>query len=85
MLDALDEVEKFVKNYPHSIYLPVVETIKVRLHMTQYMLNENISSLYERLGKEKAAEIYKKKNANSPLNITDIKAPEIGFFDSVFN
>jgi len=85
MLDALKDADKFVKAYPKSIYLPVVETIKVRLHMTQYMLNENISSLYNRLGKEKAAAIYKDKNANSPLNITDIKAPEVGFIDSVFN
>jgi len=85
MLDALKDVDKFVKKYPNSIYLPVVETIKVRLHMTKYMLNENISNLYDRLGKEKAAQIYKEKNANSPLNITDIKAPTVGFIDSVFN
>jgi len=85
MLDTLKDVDKFVKTYKSSIYLPVVETIKVRLYMTQYMLNENISNLYDRLGKEKAAEIYKEKNANSPLNITDIKAPEVGFIDSVFN
>jgi len=85
MLDTLKNVDKFVRRYPNSNYLPVVETIKVRLNMAQYMLNENIASLYTRLGKDKAAEIYKKKNANSPLNIADIKAPKVGFFDSIFN
>jgi len=85
MLDTLKNVDKFVQRYPNSIYLPVVDTIKVRLNMAQYMLNENIASLYTRLGKDKAAEIYKNKNANSPLNIADIKAPKIGFLDSVFN
>ena len=85
MLDTLTNVDKFAKRYPNSIYLPVVNTIKVRLHMAQYMLNENISSLYRRLGKEKAAKIYKEKNANSPLNMADIKAPEVGFFESIFN
>ena len=85
MLDTLTNVEKFVKSYPSSSYLPVVETIKVRLHMSKYMLNENITSLYNRLGKEKAAEIYRKKNENSPLNIADIKAPEVGFFSRIFN
>ncbi len=85
MLDTLTNVDKFVKQYPNSIYLPVVDTIKVRLHMAQYILNENIASLYRRLGKEKAAKIYKEKNANSPLNMADIKPPKVGFFESIFN
>jgi outer membrane protein assembly factor BamD len=85
MIDTLSEVDKFVKEYPKSAYLPVVQTIKVRLNMAQYMLNENIASLYARLGKEKAATIYKNKNANSPLNVADIKAPEVGILDSIFN
>ena len=85
MLDTLTNVDKFVKRYPHSIYLPVVDTIKVRLHMAQYMLNENIASLYKRLGKEKAAKIYKEKNAHSPLQMADIKVPEVSFLESIFN
>ena len=83
MIDTLIEVDKFVKLYPRSIYLPVVSTVKVRLQMSQYLLNENIASLYARLGKEKAEEIYKNKNAHSPLNMADIKAPDIGFIDSI--
>ena len=85
MLDTLKEVDVFAKVYPSSIYLPVVETLKVRLNMSQYMLNENISSLYSRMGKDKAAQIYKDKNANSPLNMADIKAPKVGFLDKIFN
>jgi len=85
MIDTLDEVDKFVKVYPASAYLPVVQTIKVRLNMAQYMLNENIASLYKRLGKDKAVAIYKDKNANSPLNVADIKAPKVGILDAIFN
>ena len=85
MLDTLKNINKFVKKYPHSIYLPVVNTVKVRLSMAKYMLNDNIASLYKRLSKDKASEIYKNKNKNSPLNIADIKAPEVSFIDSVFN
>jgi outer membrane protein assembly factor BamD len=84
MIDTLVEVDKFVKAYPDSIYMPVVSTVKVRLYMSQYLLNENIASLYSRLGKEKAEEIYKNKNAHSPLNMADIKAPHIGFIDAIF-
>ncbi len=85
MIDTLTNVDKFVKRYPQSIYIPIVNTIKVRLNMAQYMLNENISSLYARLGKEKASKIYKEKNADSPLNMADIKAPKVGFLESIFN
>ena len=85
MLDTLGNVDEFGKRYPKSIYLPVVSTIQVRLNMAKYMLNDNIASLYERLGKDNAAKIYRKKNKNSPLNMADIKAPEVGFIDSVFN
>jgi len=84
MLDTLVDIDKFIKNYPNSIYLPVVSTIKVRLHMSQYLLNKNIASLYSRLGKDKASEIYTNKNAHSPLNMADIKAPNIDFIDSIF-
>jgi len=85
MIDTLNDVNKFVKAYPSSDYLSVVQTIHVRLNMAQYMLNENIASLYSRLGKDKATAIYRAKNAHSPLNIADIKAPEVGFLDSIFN
>lgn len=85
MIDTLNEVKKFVNSYPKSSYLPVVQTLKVRLNMAQYMLNENIASLYSRIGKDDAATLYRDKNANSPLNIADIKAPKVGFIDSIFN
>jgi len=85
MIDTLHNADKFTSSYPSSIYLPVVNTIKVRLNMAKFMLNENISSLYQRQGKEKAAQIYKDKNKNSPLNMADIKAPEVGFIGSIFN
>jgi outer membrane protein assembly factor BamD len=85
MIDTLSEVNKFVGSYPSSDYLAVVQTIRVRLNMAQYMLNENIASLYARIAKDKGSNFYHAKNANSPLNIADIKAPKIGFLDSIFN
>ena len=85
MIDTLEEVEKFVATYPNSVYLPVVKTVQVRLNMAQYLMNANIANLYERLDKKKAATIYNQKNADSPLNTADIKAPAIGFFDRIFN
>ncbi|MCK4441747.1 MAG: outer membrane protein assembly factor BamD [Sulfurovaceae bacterium] len=85
MIDTLENVDKFTKDYPNSIYKPIVDTLKVRLFMAQYLLNENIASLYNRIDKDKAYKIYKDKNKNSVLNSTDIKAPQESFLDKIFN
>ncbi|MCH9739451.1 MAG: outer membrane protein assembly factor BamD [Epsilonproteobacteria bacterium] len=85
MIDTLNDVEAFIKTYPNSKYRPTVDTLKVRLHMAQYMLNENVARLYDRIGKDKAAALYREKNANSVLNTTDIEAPKEGFLDRIFN
>ena len=85
MIDTLTDIDEFIKEYPNSKYRPVVDTLKVRLHMAQYMLNENIARLYSRIGKEEASAIYKEKNAKSTLNSSDIKAPTEGFLDRLFN
>ncbi len=85
MIDTLKDVDKFTREYPNSIYSPMVYTLKVRLYMAQYLLNENIARLYSRIGKEKASKIYREKNRKSVLNITDIKAPKESFLDKIFN
>ena len=85
MIDTLKAVNSFIAKYPNSQYRPIVETLKVRLYMAQYMLNENIARLYERIGEDKSAEIYRAKNRNSVLNSTDIEAPKEGFFARIFN
>ena len=85
MIDTLKDVDSFIKEYPNSIYKPTVDTLKVRLYMAQYLLNESISRLYSRIDKDKAAKLYREKNAKSALNSTDIEAPQEGFFDKLFN
>ena len=85
MIDTLKDVDKFTKEYPNSIYIPIVNTFKVRLYMAQYLLNKNISRLYSRIGKERASQIYRDKNRKSPLNDADIKAPNESFLDKIFN
>lgn len=85
MIDTLKAVDAFVAAYPDSSYRPIVDTLKVRLHMAQYMLNENIARLYNRIDKDESAKIYRTKNENSVLNTTDIEAPKEGFFARIFN
>jgi outer membrane protein assembly factor BamD len=85
MIDTLKDVDAFIKEYPNSIYRPIVDTLKVRLYMAQYLLNENIARLYKRIDKEKAYKLYSEKNRESALNSTDIEAPKEGFLDKIFN
>ncbi|SFV64323.1 Putative lipoprotein [hydrothermal vent metagenome] len=85
MLDTVANASKFTMRHPDSVYEPLVNTILVRLHMSQYLLNENIASLYDRIGKEKGAKIYREKNSNSPLNLNDIDLPERGILSRVFD
>ena len=85
MLDTVNNASKFLYRHPDSSYRPLVNTILVRLHMSQYLLNENIAGLYSRVGKDKASKIYKDKNKNSPLNMQDISLPKKGFFSKLLD
>ncbi len=85
MLDTLANADKFVLRHPGSPYDPLVKTIMVRLHMSQYLLNENIAALYDRIGKQEGAKIYRTKNSQSPLNLSDIDLPEKGILSRVFD
>ncbi|MCK5853658.1 MAG: outer membrane protein assembly factor BamD [Sulfurovaceae bacterium] len=85
MIDTLKAVDAFILAYPNSSYRPIVDTLKVRLNMAQYMLNENVARLYNRIGEDESAKIYRAKNESSALNSTDIEAPKEGFFARIFN
>ncbi|MEA3419278.1 MAG: outer membrane protein assembly factor BamD [Campylobacterota bacterium] len=85
MIDTVDNADKFVMRHPGSSYEPMVNTILVRLHMSQYLLNENIAALYDRVNKEKGAKIYRFKNEQSPLNMGDIELPERGILSRIFD
>jgi len=85
MLDTVANAEKFVLRHPDSAYDPLVKTVLVRLHMSQYLLHENIAALYDRVGKEKGAKIYRAKNKQSPLNLNDIDLPKKGILSKVFD
>jgi len=75
ILDSIDKALVYAQNYPNSQYIPIVDSILIRLYMSQYMLNENIASLYERVGKEKASKMYRDKNKDSIIKNSDIKTP----------
>lgn len=85
IMDSIANANTFIYRYPGSLYAPMVSTILIRLHMSQYLLNENIAALYDRTGKPKAAKIYREKNNDSIVASTDITAPKIGMIGMVFD
>ena len=85
IIDSIAAANQYLSRYPGSEYTPLVNTILVRLHMSQYLLNESIASLYSRTGKENAAKIYRAKNKGSLIELSDITPPEKGIIDAVLD
>ena len=85
ILDNIKNAKTYIARYPGSAYAPLVNTMLVRLYMSQYLLNENIAALYDRTDKPDAAKIYREKNKGSVIEMTDIKAPEKGFIGQIFD
>jgi len=85
IMDSILNARKYLYRYPGSVYTPLVNTMLIRLYMSQYLLNENIAALYERTGKPGAAKIYREKNADSIVGMTDITAPEKGIIGKIFD
>ena len=85
IIDSIAEANTYLSRYPGSTYTPLVNTILIRLHMSQYLLNENIAALYARTGKAEGAKIYRAKNKDSVVELSDITAPKVGIIGKVFD
>jgi len=84
ILDTLEKAQRYIDKYPKGLYTPYIKTIQLRLEMTRFMMNENISNLYKRRNKNKAAKIYKEKNSNNRIKKEDIQLPKDGWIDWIF-
>ena len=85
ILDSIAASNTYLARYPGSSYTPLVNTILIRLHMSQYLLNENIAALYDRTGKPDAAKLYREKNSGSIVELSDITPPKQGIIGKVFD
>ncbi len=85
IMDTLSRAKTYLYRYPGSAYAPLVNTLLIRLHMSQYLLNENIAALYDRTGKPNAAKIYRAKNNDSLVKMKDITAPKQGIIGKIFD
>ena len=85
IMDSINRAKIYQMRYPGSKYMPLVNTLLVRLHMSQYLLNENIAALYDRIDKPEAAKIYREKNKHSLVEMADITPPQKGFLGEIFD
>ncbi len=83
VMSALSDAKIFYNTYKNTQYAPLVQTMIVRLEMSQYLLNEDIASLYDRIHKPKAAKLYRDKNKKFIYSSTQIKAPKNGFISAI--
>jgi outer membrane protein assembly factor BamD len=82
-MQTLAHCERFYSSHRGSRYAPLVQTMIVRLQMAQYLLNADISHLYERIGKSRGAEIYRKKNEKYIYKPEQISEPAGGFISGL--
>jgi outer membrane protein assembly factor BamD len=77
--EALKFVKTTIMTYPNSIYNYELNTMKTKLELTQKLFRENISNLYKRIDKPKAAQIYK-----TDINKNNIIPPYIPWYKRLF-
>jgi outer membrane protein assembly factor BamD len=74
----------YIKTYPDSVYLPLVQTMLTKLSLAQKSMDLEIISLYKRTGKPKAAKIYENKlNSSWYKNVKMIK-PNTAWYREIF-
>ena len=71
--EAIEEAQKFKRNYPNSMYYSIVDTMVTNLYMADAALNETIASLYERIDKPKAAAYYRTKKPEPWIDWNEIE------------
>jgi len=77
--DAIKYVNSTLVTYPNSIYNYELNTIKAKLEITKKLFRENISNLYKRLDKPKAAKIYQ-----TDINKSSVIPPHIPWYKRLF-
>ena len=71
--DAIRAAEAFKRNYPHSEYFALVDSMLTNLYLARAALNESIASLYDRIDKPKAAKYYRSIRPESWINWDDVE------------
>ena len=84
LMQTLEEVDKFTKEYKESQYIYLVQSIKARLLMAKSKFDKEISDLYGRIDKPQAQKIYGNKSKQSWEDQKSIENVNVPWYRWVF-
>ncbi len=84
MLKSQSEIDTFLKDYPHTQYEPLVQTMLTKFNLAVFYLDSAILDLYQRTNREESYEIYKQKIQESEFFEKSIIKPELPWYRSIF-
>jgi len=81
---TIKQTNEFIKKYPNSEFIYLVQTIKSRLSMTKAVFDKEIASLYGRIDKPKAQKFYTKKAQENWKKTKEIKHISVPWYRYIF-
>jgi len=81
---TIKDASSYIKTYPNSIYLPLVQTMLTKLSLAQKTMDLEIISLYKRTGKPKAAKIYESRLDHAWYKNVKMIKPNIAWYKEIF-
>lgn len=82
--NTINDTKKFINTYPDSAYIPTINSMLVHMELGEYLVTQNIASLYKRIGKDEASNFYIEKLTTSNLKDTQIIKPKIPWYRKWF-
>lgn len=82
--ETLKGVNVFKASYPHSTYMPLVNTMETQLQLARGTLNNQIAQLYTRLGKPKGAAYYSNIAPVTWIESTEVVPANILWYRKMF-
>jgi outer membrane protein assembly factor BamD len=82
--ETLKGVNVFRASYPHSTYMPLVNTMETQLQLARGTLNDQIAQLYTRLGKPKGADYYSNISPVTWIDHSTVIPADIPWYRKMF-
>jgi len=82
--DTIKKANDYIKEYPNSIYMPLVQTMLTKLSLAQKSMDLQIVSLYKRIGKPKAAKIYESRLKSAWYKNVKMIKPDTAWYREIF-
>jgi outer membrane protein assembly factor BamD len=81
---TLEQTDEFLKKYPKSQYIYLVQDIKSRLLMAKSQFDNEIAQLYTRIDKPKASKYYEQKAKKSWKKPQEINKVDVPWYRVIF-